>query len=100
MSFYIKTDIDIALDIEAGFALSDVAGMTIWIEMGDFSLVKTLGNGITQHEEGFVLSIARTEIAATGEYALYARITDQGGKQRGIRISPKTLKFEKFPTLL
>lgn len=99
MSEFIKTDVDIAFDIapDAGFSLSDVTSMTIRLEKGDFALTKTLNNGVTPHEGSFILSIARTDILTTGDYDLYVRITDQAGKQRGIKLNPRQIAFEKFP---
>lgn len=99
MSEFIKTDVDIAFDIDAnaGFSTTDVANMTIRLEKGDFALTKTLNNGVTPYEGSFILSIARTDILTTGPYDLYVRITDQAGKQRGIKLSPKQIEFEKFP---
>lgn len=97
MSLFIKTDVDIAFDISLGFAADDVADMTIQLEKGDFALTKTLGAGITLVDGSFVMSIARTEVTTTGSYDVYARITDQGGKQRGISLSPSKIQFDKFP---
>ena len=97
MSLFIKTDIDIALDIEDGFTMADASSLTFRMQMGDFSLTKTIGNGITRLPDYFVLSISRFEINSSGSYDLFARITDQGGKQRGLSVSPKKLVFDKFP---
>lgn len=97
MSLFIKTDVDIAFDISLGFVEADVADITIQLEKGDFTLTKTLGSGIALLDGSFILSILRTEILTTGDYDVYARITDQGGKQRGISLSPAKLTFSKFP---
>ena len=97
MSLFVKTDIDIPLDMAAGFTLSDVAGMTVRLEKGSFSLTKTIGAGIVQHEQGFVMSIRRSEIQGVGLHRLYVRITDQGGRQRGIDAERNTVEFVRFP---
>jgi len=97
MTLFAKTDVDLPFDIEGGFTATDVAGMTIQLVKGDFTLEKTLGAGIVQNGSEFILSLARTEILTTGDYNVYVRITDQGGKQRGISVIPKKLTFDKFP---
>lgn len=97
MSLFIKTDVDIAFDIALGFTVADVSNITVMLEKGDFVLTKSLGSGITEVDGSFIVSIARTEITTTGVYDLYARITDTGGKQRGISLSPSKVEFVKFP---
>ncbi len=97
MSLFVKTDVDIAFDIALGFVAADVANIIIQLEKGDFILTKSLGLGIQQDNNSFILSIARSEILTTGSYDVYARITDPGGKERGISLSPAKLEFTKFP---
>jgi hypothetical protein len=97
MSEFISTDVDIAFDIASGFTIDDIDAITIRIERDEFSVTKTLGSGITLVDGYFVLSVRSTDITETGLHSVYARITDKGGRLRGIRLKPDTIDFVRFP---
>ncbi|MDG5498957.1 hypothetical protein [Marinobacter sp. BGYM27] len=97
MTLFVNTDVDLPFDIVKGFAIEDVKDVTILLRKGDFGLEKSLGAGITILDGAIIFSIARDEIATSGAYDIYARVTDQGDKQRGIILSPNKITFQKFP---
>lgn len=89
---YASTDINIALSILRGFAISDIASITVTLTM-DAIIKSFTGASIVIADPNITLKIDKTDITTPGWYNVKIRVTDQAGEILGITPQPEKLYF-------